>query len=161
METKHYHGKCKSLAEASGLLGKVQLATGWTSSQFLLRLIKEMRVWFWNDPWLRWMHCIATPLAAALQCIFNQFQRNDLRARHLIHCNPALQAIASILEKKAHAFARLTLIMSDLQPGTRQKWPATEPASPHFTFPLRAGLAASERWRWSARPTAVCALPSS
>src|SRR5438128_417829 len=77
-----------------------------------------------------------------------------------LHCNP-LPAIASILEKKAHAFAGLTLIMSDLQPGTRQKWPATEPASPHFTCPLRAGLAASERWRWSARPTAVCALPSS
>ena len=38
------------------------------------------------------LHC--NPLAAALQCIFDQFQRNALRVSHLIRCNPALQAIS-------------------------------------------------------------------
>ena len=50
------------------------------------------------------LHC--NPLGAAVQCIFDQFQRNALRARYLIRCNPALQGISLIPEVKARVIAR-------------------------------------------------------
>ena len=48
-----------------------------------------MRLSHWMDA----LHC--SPLCAALQAIFDQFQRNSLGGRYLIHCNPGLQSIPS------------------------------------------------------------------
>jgi len=69
----------------------------------LFWFIKEMRIWRSLDA-LDALHC--NPLGAAVQCIFDQFQRNALRARYLIRCNPALQGISLIPEVKARVIAR-------------------------------------------------------